>query len=59
MPVDPQIQSLLDKGAGVPATHALPVDAARAQYEARIAIMAPPAPVAGVPSAAWRGPAAR
>jgi hypothetical protein len=48
MPVDPQIQSLLDKGAGVPATHALPVDAARAQYEARIAIMAPPAPVAGV-----------
>jgi len=33
MPVDPQIQMLLDKGTGVPATHTLPVDAARAQYE--------------------------
>ena len=58
MPVDPQVQSLLDKGAGVPATHALPVDAARAQCEARIAIMAPPRWPAW-PSAAWRGPAAR
>jgi hypothetical protein len=26
MPVDPQIQVLLDKGTGVPATHTLPVD---------------------------------
>jgi hypothetical protein len=26
MPVDPQIQALLDKGTGVPATHTLPVD---------------------------------
>jgi hypothetical protein len=40
MPVDPQIQALLDKGTGVPATHTLPVDVARAQYEARIALMA-------------------
>ncbi len=48
MPVDPQIQFLLDKGAGVPATHTLPVAEARAQYDARIAIMAPPAPVGGV-----------
>jgi hypothetical protein len=29
MPVDPQIQALLDKGTGVPATHTLPVDVAR------------------------------
>jgi len=31
MPVDPQIQALLDKATGVPATHTLPVDVARAQ----------------------------
>lgn len=48
MPVDPQIHALLDKGAGVPATHTLPVDAARRHYEARIALMAPPAEIAGV-----------
>ncbi|HUC71630.1 MAG TPA: alpha/beta hydrolase [Stellaceae bacterium] len=48
MPVDPQIQALLDKGAGVPATHTLAVDVARAQYEARIALMARPADIAGV-----------
>jgi acetyl esterase len=48
MPVDPQIRALLDKGTGVPATHTLPVDVARAQYEARIALMAPPADIAGV-----------
>jgi len=29
MPVDPQIQALLDRGAGIPATHTLPVAAAR------------------------------
>jgi len=43
MPVDPQIQALLDKGTGVPATHTLPVAEARRLYEARIAVMAPPA----------------
>jgi len=48
MPVDPQIQALLDKGTGVPATHTLPVDVARAQYEARIALMAPAADIASV-----------
>ncbi len=48
MPVDPQIQALLDKGTGVPATHTLPVDVARAQYEARIVLMAPPAEIAVV-----------
>lgn len=56
MPVDPQIQTLLDKGAGVPATETLPVDEARAQYEARIALMAPPAPVAGVAERSIEGP---
>jgi hypothetical protein len=47
MPVDRQIQALLDKGAGVPATHTA-VDVARAQYEARIALMAPAAEIANV-----------
>jgi len=42
MPVDPQIQALLDRGTGVPATHTLSVAEARKQYEARIALMAPP-----------------
>ena len=57
MPVDPQIQILLDKGAGVPATHTLTVAQARAQYEARIAIMAPPALVASVRESTIDGPA--
>ncbi len=48
MPLDPQIQELLNKGTGVPATHTLPVDVARAQYEARIALMAPAAKVASI-----------
>src|SRR5436853_328170 len=48
MPVDPQIQALLDKGTGVPATHTLAVDVARVQYEARIAVMALPAEIAAV-----------
>src|SRR6516164_348355 len=56
VPVDPQIQVLLDKGTGVPATHTLPVDAARAQYEARIALMAPPADIASVRDRAIEGP---
>jgi acetyl esterase len=56
MPVDPQIQALLDKGAGVPATHTLPVPVARAQYEARIALMAPPAEIAAVREQTIVGP---
>jgi acetyl esterase/lipase len=56
MPVDPQIQSLLDKGAGVPATHTLPVAVARAQYEARIALMAPAAAIAAVRETMIIGP---
>jgi acetyl esterase len=56
MPVDPQIQALLDKGAGVPATHTLPVDVARAQYESRIPLMGRPAPVGAVTERSIDGP---
>src|ERR1700731_273204 len=56
MPVDPQIQALLDKGTGVPATHMLSVAQARAQYEARIGIMAPPAAVGAVSERIITGP---
>jgi acetyl esterase len=56
MPIDPQIKQLLDKGTGVPATHTLPVDVARAQYEARIVLMAPPADIAGVREQTIEGP---
>ena len=56
MPVDPQIQVLLDKGTGVPATHTLSVDVARGQYEARIALMASPAEIASVREQTIDGP---
>ena len=56
MPVDPQIQAMLDKGTGVPQTHTLSVTDARQQYEARIAIMAEPAAVAAVEERTIDGP---
>jgi len=56
MPVDPQIQALLDRGTGVPATHTLPVAEERRLYEARIAVMAPPAKVAKVEERRIDGP---
>ena len=56
MPVDPQIHALLDQGTGVPATHTLPLDVARAQYEARIALMAPAADIASVREQTIDGP---
>jgi acetyl esterase len=56
VPVDPQIRALLDRGTGVPATHTLPVDEARRQYEARIAIMAPAPEVAAVAERSIDGP---
>jgi len=56
MPIDPQIQTILDKGAGVPATNTLSVADARAQYEARVALMAPPAAVAAVEERHIAGP---
>ncbi len=56
MPVDPQIQALLDLGAGVPATNTLSVPVARAQYEGRIRLMAPSAAVAAVTERTIAGP---
>jgi acetyl esterase len=56
MPVDPQIQALLDLGAGVPATNTLSVGQARAQYEGRIRLMAQPAAVDAVREQVVQGP---
>lgn len=56
MPLDPQIQSLIEKGAGVPATHLMKVADARAQYEARIAAMAPAAAIGKVHERVIDGP---
>jgi acetyl esterase len=56
MPVDPQIQALLDMGTGVPATNTLSVAAARTQYEARIGLMAPAAHIATVTERTVQGP---
>jgi len=56
MPVDPQIQALLDMGTGVPATNTLSVTEARAQYEARIPLMAPPATIGSVDQRTIAGP---
>ena len=56
MPVDPQIQALLDRGSSVPATHTLPVKIARAQYEARTALMAPAADISAVGERTIEGP---
>ncbi len=57
MPVDPQIQALLDRAASLPATHTLPVAEARRQMEARTAAMAPPATVGAVAERRMDGPA--
>jgi acetyl esterase len=56
LPVDPQIQVLLDRATGVPATHTLAVAAARTQYEGRVALMAPPAEIAGLREQTIEGP---
>jgi len=56
MPVDPQIQALLDAGRHLPRTETLSVPAARAQYEARIPAMAPAAPIAGTAERVIEGP---
>jgi acetyl esterase len=56
MPIDPQIQTLLDRAAGLPATHTLSVADARAQSEARTALLAPPAAVAAVGERHIAGP---
>ena len=56
MPIDPQIQALLDRGTGVPATHTLSVAEARRQYEARIALMAPSPQMAKLEERSIDGP---
>ena len=56
MPIDPQIQQLLNRGTGVPDTHTLSVQEARLQYERRIALMATPAAVASVTERSIAGP---
>ena len=56
MPVDPQIQALLEKGATTPQAHTLPVAEARRLFEARIAAMRPPASVASVSERSIEGP---
>ncbi|MFC7474462.1 alpha/beta hydrolase [Dankookia sp. GCM10030260] len=56
MPVDPQIQALLDAGRHLPRTESLTPAAARAQYAARVAVMAPPAKVARVEEREIAGP---
>jgi acetyl esterase len=48
MPLDPQIRELLDRAAGLPATQTLSVAAARAQFEARTALLPRPADIAGM-----------
>ncbi len=57
MPIDPQIQVLLDRAASLPATHTLPVAEARRQMEARTAALAPPATVGAVAERRIDGPA--
>jgi len=56
MPLDPGIAALLAAGRDAPPTHTLSVAAARAQYEARTASMAPPAAVARVEERVMPGP---
>ncbi|RAI58634.1 alpha/beta hydrolase [Roseicella frigidaeris] len=56
MPVDPQIQALLDAGRHLPRTESLPVAEARAMYEARTAAYAPPTAVARVEERTIPGP---
>lgn len=48
MPVDPQIQALLDKAATTPQTHTLSVAAARQLFESRTAVMPKAAAIASV-----------
>ncbi len=56
MPIDPQIQAMLDRAAGLPPTHTLPVAEARARYEALTALRPEAAPVAAVIERQIAGP---
>ena len=56
MPVDPQIQEILDKGAALPPTHTMTVGDARVLYDSRVALFPPTAPVANVTERTIDGP---
>jgi len=56
MPLDPQIQALLDKAAAAPQIQTLSVADARKQFESRIAAMPEPAAVAAVGERNIAGP---
>jgi len=56
MPVDPQIQVLLDRAAGLPGTHTLSVAAARKRYDALVPALPPSAPIAAVRERVIDGP---
>ena len=56
MPVDPQVQAMLDEVAGLPAMHTLPVDIVRAGSEKRFALGGRRVPVGGIADRAIAGP---
>jgi acetyl esterase len=56
MPLDPQVQALLDQMAGLPRLEQLSVADARKQVETRIALKLPSLPVASVINRSIRGP---
>ena len=56
MPVDPQIQAILDGAAGLPGTHTLSVTEARARYDALVKVLPPAAPVASLAERSIDGP---
>ena len=59
MPVDPQIQAILDRAAMLPGTHTLTVAGARARYEALVKVLPPAAGIAGVAEREIDGPGGR
>ena len=56
LPVDPQIQAMLDRAAHLPGTHTLSVADARARYDALVKVLPPAAPVARVEERVIDGP---
>ena len=56
MPVDPQVQVMLDEVAGLPAMHTLPVDIVRAGSEKRFALGGRRVPVGDIEDRAIAGP---
>lgn len=56
MPVDPQIQALLDRSAHLPGIHTLSVADARARYDALVKVLPPSALIARVAEQSIDGP---